>query len=201
MIKEVKNLTLNPDVFSIPTNPDLLAQYVRVYQANQRQGNAHTKTRGEVRGGGKKPWRQKGTGRARHGSIRSPIWVGGGTAHGPKARDWSLKMFTAMRKKALAISLSDKVREGNLLVIKNFNFAEPKTKQAVQVLDSFSLSDKKVLVILDSLDKNVMQSCQNLSKVSVSQASDLNAYQVLNAHTLVATEKSIGILEERLLTN
>lgn len=197
--KKVKDLTLDPNVFGVPLSIDLLAQYVRVYQSNQRQGTACTKTRGEVRGGGKKPWRQKGTGRARHGSTRSPIWVGGGTAHGPKPRDWSLKLFKKMSKKALATALSNCVVESQLSVVDKLEVKSLKTADMLSILEALSLAGKKVLIVLDTLDKSVITSCGNISTVSVIQAVDLNAYNVLGVDVLLITEKGIKVLEGRLV--
>jgi large subunit ribosomal protein L4 len=192
-------IDLNDQIFGIRPNEDLMAQYVRVYQANQRQGTVKTKTRGEVRGGGRKPWRQKGTGRARHGSIRSPIWVGGGTVHGPQPKDWSLKMPKKMRRKALFSALSQKAKEGDILVLNKLELKEIKTKELGEVLGNLPAKDK-ILIALDKVDENVILSARNLVGVETNQAKDLNAYDVLNTETIIFPKSSLKILEETFLS-
>ncbi len=189
---------LSDAVFGIKPNEDLMAQYIRVYRANQRQGTVKTKTRGEVRGGGKKPWRQKGTGRARHGSIRSPIWVGGGTVHGPQPKDWSLKMPKKMRRKALFSALSQKLKKGKILVITKIGLKEVKTKELKEILDRLPTKGK-TLIALDKMDQKVILSAQNLPKVKTIQVKDLNTYEVLNAETVVFLKSALKVLEETFL--
>jgi len=189
---------LDDRIFGIEPNEDLLAQYVRVYLANQRQGTAKVKTRGEVSGGGRKPWRQKGTGRARHGSIRSPIWVGGGTVHGPKPKDWSLRMPKKMRRKALFSALSQKVKEGGVLVLNKLELGRIKTKDLDKILKNIPIRGKTLLV-LDKVDKNVVLSARNMPEVKAIQAKELNAYEVLGAQTLVFPKKALRVLEETFL--
>jgi large subunit ribosomal protein L4 len=192
-------IDLNDQIFGIRPNEDLMAQYVRVYQANQRQGTVKTKTRGEVRGGGRKPWRQKGTGRARHGSIRSPIWVGGGTVHGPQPKDWSLKMPKKMRRKALFSALSQKAKEDDILVLNKLELKEIKTRELGEVLGNLPVKDR-TLIALDKVDENVILSARNLVGVETSQAKDLNAYDVLNTETIILPKSSLKILEETFLS-
>jgi len=189
---------LDDRIFGVEPNEDLLAQYVRVYLANQRQGTAKVKTRGEVSGGGRKPWRQKGTGRARHGSIRSPLWVGGGVAHGPKPKDWSLKMPRKMRRKALFSALSKKLKEEGILVLNKLELPEVKTKKLAKILSKLPVKDK-ILIALDKVDKNIILSARNIAGVKTIPAKDLNAYEVLNARTIIFPKASLKILEESFL--
>ena len=189
---------LDDQIFGITPNEDLMAQYVRVYRANQRQGTVKTKTRGEVRGGGRKPWRQKGTGRARHGSIRSPIWVGGGTVHGPQPRDWSLRMPTKMKRKALFSALSQKMKEGGILVLNRIELKGIKTKDLEGILNKLPIKDK-ILIALDKMDEKVILSARNLAGVKTIQAKDLNAYEVLNTKTILFPKSSLKVLEGTFL--
>ena len=189
---------LNDQIFGIKPNEDLMAQYVRVYRANQRQGTVKTKTRGEVRGGGRKPWRQKGTGRARHGSIRSPIWVGGGTVHGPQPRDWSLRMPTKMKRKALFSALSQKMKEGGILVLNRIELKGIKTKDLEGILNKLPIKDK-ILIALDKMDEKVILSARNLAGVKTIQAKDLNAYEALNTKTILFPKSSLKVLEGTFL--
>lgn len=187
---------LNPEIFEIEPNEELMAQYVRVYQANQRQGTVKTKTRAEVSGGGRKPWRQKGTGRARHGSIRSPLWVKGGVTFGPRPRDWSLKMPKKMRRKALFSALSQKAKEGKLLVLSKLNLEKVKTKAMSEVITALCPGRRKALLVLPELDEKVILSARNLSDVRTIRAQDLNAFEVLAAEILILLKDSLGVIEE-----
>jgi large subunit ribosomal protein L4 len=189
---------LNDQIFGIKPNADLLAQYVRVYRANQRQGTVKTKTRGEVRGGGRKPWAQKHTGRARHGSIRSPIWKGGGTVHGPQPKDWSLTMPKKMRRKALFSALSQKVKEEGILVLNRIGLKGVKTKELKGILKKLPVKDK-VLIALDKIDENAILSARNLAGVETVQVKDLNAYEVLDNKTIIFLKNSLKVLEETFL--
>lgn len=189
---------LPDEIFGVEPNKALLTQYVRVYRANQRQGTAKIKTRGEVRGGGRKPWRQKGTGRARHGSIRSPLWVGGGTVHGPRPKDWSLTMPKRMRRKALFSALSKKLKEEGILVLNKLELKGIRTKDLKEILDKLPVKDK-VLIALDAADKKIILSARNIAGVKTIPAKDLNAYEVLNAQTLVLPKKVLAVLEEVFL--
>ncbi len=193
-LKEEVNLPGN--IFSVPVNKDLLAQYVRVYLANQRLGTAKVKTRGEVRGGGRKPWPQKGTGRARHGSIRSPIWVGGGTAHGPEQpRDWTLKMPKKMRRAALFSALSAQLANGAVRVVKELKFEKPNTQKMAEFLSKSEL-EGKILLVLADVDENIILSSRNIPDIKTVQARQLNAYHVLDSDCVVFTKPSLGVLEE-----
>ncbi len=156
------DLELSETVFGAPVNEGLVHQAVVRYLANQRQGTASTKTRGEVSGGGRKPWRQKGTGRARQGSIRAPQWVGGGTVFGPKPRDYRQAMPKKARRAALRSALSSKVASGELLVLDELTFEEPKTKKMVEVLQNLKAAGASALVVTGELDRNVILSARNI---------------------------------------
>jgi large subunit ribosomal protein L4 len=190
-------LALDEKIFGLEPNQELLAQYVRVYRANQRQGTARAKTRAEVSGGGRKPWRQKGTGRARHGSTRSPLWVGGGKAHGPKPRDWSLKMPSKMKKAALAAALSAKAQSEDLLLLNKLELKEIKTNAMAKILSNLPVKNK-ILLVLGSLDKKIILAARNLPGVKTVPAADVNAYDVLNTKTLLLTKEALQVLKERL---
>src|SRR5437868_5426130 len=144
--EEVGELTLSEDVFGAPLNKPLIYEAVKAYMANQRAGTSATKTRGDVRGSGKKLWKQKGTGRARVASLRSPLWKGGGNVHGPQPRDWSTELPKKMKRGALKSALSERLREGNLVVIEDFNLSDHKTKTFIGVAQSFGW-DKKTLIV------------------------------------------------------
>lgn len=197
-------------IFGLPWNGSLVQQVVTSMQANARTPVAHTKTRGEVRGGGRKPWKQKGTGRARHGSTRSPIWVGGGVAHGPRNdKDYSKKINKKMRVKALYTVLSRKVKEGETLFIDSFDFAAPKSAQAKIILSAiagikgFERVDEKTknaaLIVLGNKDVNAAKSFRNFGNVDVVEAKDLNPVAVLG-HTylvFVSPNESIKAIASR----
>ncbi len=187
--KETEVITLPKEIFGQDINQTLLSQAVRVWQANQRQGNAHTKTRGEVRGGGKKPWRQKGTGRARQGSIRSPLWVGGGITFGPRTRDFAMKLSSKMRQAALRSALSAKLDD--VVVVKDFNLKEPKTKLAATAFKKLGLSGK-TLVILPEYSKEALLATRNMPSINLTTARDLSTYEVLAADKLVLAKDSLA---------
>ena len=181
----VGELELNDEIFAAPVNTALMHQAVVAYLANQRHGTAATKTRAAVRGGGRKPWRQKGTGRARHGSIRSPIWVGGGVTFGPQPRDYRLAMPKKARRQALKSALSSKVAAGSLIVLDELKFDEPKTRRMVEVLNNLQVQGK-ALVVTASEGRNVVLSARQSSLGSTPLgAQDLNAYAVLNSEQLI----------------
>jgi len=180
-------------IFNQKVNKPLIAQYVRVYLANQRQGTASAKTRGEVSGGGKKPWRQKGTGRARHGSTRSPIWVGGGVAHAPKPRDWSLKIPQKMRRQALLSALAFSESKGKIHCLTLPTLEKISTRKMSEWLSKKEISGATLLVLPDfkaSIHKKVLLSSRNIKGVNIIEASFLNAYFVLKAKNLVFLAKA-----------
>lgn len=188
--KSSANMTLDKNVFGIEPNEAILAQYVRVFTTNQRQGTSKVKGRSEVRGGGRKPWRQKGTGRARHGSIRSPIWVGGGVAHGPKPKNWLLKMPKGMRKVAMRSALSLSAAKNEIFVLEEIEFKKPNTKELSTILKNIKAGGK-ILIVLFEKDENIIKSASNLKKVNVSLYENLNVYDLLNANSVVFEKKAL----------
>lgn len=194
-------LSLPKEIFGATINEQLMAQAVRVYLANQRRAKAKTKTRAEISGSRRKIWRQKGTGRARHGDRYAPIFVGGGRAHGPTGKEnYKLKMGKAMRKKALFSALTSKLKEKEVIAIKGLAKIEPKTKEMAKVITSLPLKDKKkVLLVLPSILDNLIRAGRNLAGIDLVQANQLNTYQVLNHDQLVLMEESIKKLKETFL--
>lgn len=187
---------LNEAIFGAKTRAHLLHQAVVMQLANRRAGSASTKSKGLVRGGGKKPWRQKGTGRARAGSIRSPIWVGGGTTFGPQPRDYSYRLPRTARREALLSALSLKNRDGKIIVVDKFELDEAKTKLMVKALSELKV-ESAVFVISDS-DPKIERSARNLAKVKVLRVEGLNVYDLLRYDHLILTQEALKRLEERL---
>lgn len=187
---------LNPAIFGVKTRPSLLHQAVVMQLANRRGGTAATKSKGFVRGGGKKPWKQKGTGRARSGSIRSPIWVGGGTVFGPTPRDYSYRMPRSARKEALLSALSLKKQDGKLIVVDKLELEQPKTKIMAKALAELEI--KSVLIVIAQADDRVERSARNLPKVKVLRVAGLNVYDLMRYEHLILTEAALKALEERL---
>ena len=185
------DVKLDADVFGIEPNMDVLHQVVTAQLAAARAGTAKTKTRSEVRGGGRKPWRQKGLGRARHGSIRSPIWVGGGVAHGPQPRNYSQRTPKKMKRLALHSALSARASEAAIKVVDEFDWSAPKTKQAVGLLDAMDSSGKTV-VVLSALDGAAAKSFRNLADVRLVEPGHLTAYDVLWSDQVVFTSHTVG---------
>lgn len=201
--KEVGEVTLSDAVFGAELNEALIHAAVVNYQANGRQGTSATKTRGNVSGSGRKLWKQKGTGRARVASLRSPLWKGGGNVHGPQPRDWSYKMPKKMRRGALRSALSERLREGNLIIVDEFGFATPKTKDFVAAIGGLGLSDdaKKVTktLIIDSLDNsNLILSSRNVEKTKVTNSFGLNIYDIIYHEKLLVSKAAIEELNELL---
>ncbi|RJQ53559.1 MAG: 50S ribosomal protein L4 [Actinobacteria bacterium] len=195
--KKVGQVDLNPAVFEIEPNEAVVHQVVRSQLASARQGTAATKTRGEVRGGGVKPWRQKGTGRARAGSIRSPLWTGGGVVFGPHPRSYTLRVPRKMRNLALRSALSAKMGAGNLLVIDSFGLAEPSTKSATEVLARLNV-EGKVGVLCSPDEETTAMSLRNLPSARVFFTNELNVYDILDNDTLVVTKPALEQITEML---
>lgn len=195
--KETGAIELNDNVFGVEVNEALLHQAIVMQLASQRQGTHATKTRAMVRGGGRKPWRQKGTGRARAGSTRSPIWVGGGTVFGPQPRSYAFSMPRKARRAALKSALSAKVQAGEMMVLEDISFAEPKTKNVVKMLDSLKV-DEKALIITGELVDNVEKSARNIPGVKAIEASGLNAYDLLYHGKVLITKEAVARIEEVL---
>lgn len=186
---------LMDEVFAVKVKPEIVHSVFVAQSANQRQPWADTKNRGEVSGGGKKPWAQKGTGRARHGSIRSPIWKGGGVAFGPLTdRNYVTKINTKVRRLALKMCLSAKASEQGVFVVENYNFSDAKTKLFTALLTALSLSKKRVLVLTNGKEEKVLRMAANLPKVEVMAAADANVMAVLGAQAIVATPEGIAQL-------
>ena len=192
---QVGDIELNENFFGVEVNKGLLHQAVVLQLAGQRLGTHSTKTRGLVRGGGRKPWRQKGTGRARAGSRRSPVWVGGGTVFGPHPRKYGFSMPRKQRRLAIKCALSDKVNTGDLLVLDKLNFDEPKTKQVVKLLQDFKVDQKSLFVTAD-LVENVVKSANNLPGVKAIGSRNLNVYDILHHDKLFVTKEAIARIEE-----
>ena len=193
--KKVGDLELNESIFGVEVNDALLHQAVVMQLASQRLGTHATKTRGMVRGGGRKPWKQKGTGRARSGSTRSPIWVGGGTVFGPAPRSYAFRMPRKQRRLAIMCALSDKVQSGDFVVLDSIDFAAPKTKEMVKMLNDFSV-DSKALIITAGEAENVEKSSRNIPGVKAINTNGLNVYDILNHNKLFITKDAITRIEE-----
>lgn len=194
--KSAGTITLPEKVFGAKINKILIAQAIRVYLTNQRAGTANTKTRGKVSGGGKKPWKQKGTGRARAGSTRSPIWVGGGTTHGPINHPYSMTMPRKMRLAALASALSQKTADGQVVALKGLESLPAKTAKISKVISILPKS-AKYLILVDKKHADFALGARNLPNVSIAQAVDLTTYNLANNSTLVLTPDSLKVLEQR----
>jgi len=196
--KVVGEVELDKKIFDGNINYSLIHQAVVTYLANQRRGLASVKTRGEVRGSGRKPWRQKGTGRARVGSIRSPLWRGGGVIFGPKVRDYSKKFPQRMKNMALKSALNAKLKSNQIMIAKDINIDEPKTKKAVEVLRNLKLNGERIRIVKEKIDKNLKLALRNLEKVELEKADALTTYTVLDCKKLIITEESLKKIEERL---
>jgi large subunit ribosomal protein L4 len=194
---QVGDIELNDSVFGIEPNNHVLFEAVIMQRASLRQGNHKTKIRSEVAGGGRKPWRQKGTGRARQGSIRSPQWRGGGTVFGPVPRSYSYKLPKKVRRLAIKSALSSKVLAENILVLENLAFEAPKTKEFTKVLKGLSVESKALIVTAD-LDENVALSARNIPGVTVVTANGINVLDVLNHDKLIMTKAAVEKVEEVL---
>jgi large subunit ribosomal protein L4 len=191
--------TLDPKVFGVKANPALVHEVIVAQESNARESISHTKTRGEVRGGGKKPWKQKHTGRARHGSTRSPIWVGGGVVFGPRnTRVWSKKVNKKAKKAALRMVLSDKAAEGRIVVLSSFELSEYKTKAVAGLMKKLPLKGRKTLIALPSVPEKVWKSAANIPFISVSGVGSLNIVDLLKNHNLVMTVAAVSAVTESL---
>ena len=192
--KEVDKLELNDSVFGVEINEHLVHMAVVAQLANKRQGTQSAKTRAEVRGGGRKPWRQKGTGHARQGSTRSPQWTGGGVVFAPKPRDYSMKLNKKEKANAMKSVLTSKVNEEKFIVLDEFKLDEIKTKKFVEVMNNLKVS--KALVVLAEDDQNVIKSASNVASVKTANAGMINVYDILKYSTVVATKAAVEKIEE-----
>ena len=197
-MEKIKDLKLKKEIFGIEPNDCVLTDAINTARCGLRQGTYSTKTRSEVSGGGRKPWRQKGTGRARQGSIRATQWRGGGIALGPKPRDYSIKMNRKERRLALLSALSYKNKEKKIVVVDKIDLAGNKTKDMLNALKSLELNEKKVLVIMDELTENVILSSRNLQNVLLMEPAEINVLDILNADVLLFDKQAIADVEEAL---
>ena len=193
--KEIGTVELNDSVFGVEVNKAAVFEVVKNYLANQRQGTQSTKTRAEVRGGGIKPWRQKGTGRARQGSIRSPQWIHGGIALGPKPRDYRYSVNKKLKTVALKSALSAKVADGEMIVVDNIAFDEIKTKQVVGMLDALKV-ESKALIVTNEKNDIVVKSARNIEGVATTFMGSLNVYDILKYDVMVITKDAVSKIEE-----
>lgn len=196
--EKVDSYRLDPEVFDGKVNKKLLYQVILGYLANQRKGTASSKTRAEVRGGGRKPWRQKYTGRARAGSIRSPIWRGGGVVFGPKPRDYSVKLTKKMKRLALKSSLNAKFKDEQLLLLDKLEVEEAKTRMFVKILRNLKLDRVKTLFVLEGVPETLRLSCRNVPYVFVGKAQNVTAYDILNYKKVIFTKDGLEKIIERL---
>jgi len=196
--EKTAEIDLSDDIFDIEINKEVVHQVVTAQLAKVRSGTASTKTRSEVRGGGRKPWRQKGTGRARHGSIRSPLWVGGGITFGPKPRSYNKKVNKKMKKNALKSVLTDKVKNESVMILDELKMDEIKTQEMVNFLDDLGLKDRKVLILLPGKDKNIYLSARNIPHVKTLVLDGLNTYDLLDNEVILTTEEAVRKIEEVL---
>lgn len=192
--KKVEDISLSKSLFGVEVNNDLLSQYLHIYRTNQRQGTRGVKTRSDVSGGGKKPWRQKGTGRARVGSSRNPLWRHGGVAHGPKQKEYKLSFPKKMKKHAMKCALSFKFNSNSIKVLDKLSLEAPSTKSVSEILKKLGLNEKTLLVINNN-DSNIVKSVSNLAKAEVELVSNLNPYQVLNNKAILFLKDSVKELE------
>lgn len=192
--KQVEELELNDSIFGVEVSNHLMHMSVVQQLANKRQGTQSAKTRAEVRGGGRKPWRQKGTGRARVGSIRAPHWTGGGVVFAPKPRSYSFKLNKKEKRIALKSALSARVAEGKFIVLDELTFGSIKTKDMVKVLENLKV--EKALICINENDKNVILSARNIANVATAQTNTINVYDILRYDTFVITKAAVATIEE-----
>lgn len=191
-----RNITLDDAIYSIEPNDTVIYEAVRSFMANQRQGTAKIKGRSEVSGGGKKAFRQKGTGGARRGSMRSPLLKGGGKVHGPQPRDYYVGMNKKQKQLARKSALSYKAKDNAILVVEDFNFDVPKTKKFIDILSALKIQDKKVLLLTGGKQDNVYKSGRNLPKISVLEANKPSTYEILHADVLLIQESAVSEIEK-----
>jgi len=198
----IGKIELPKEIFGLSFNADLVHQVAVAQMSNRRQVSAHTKNRGEVRGGGRKPWQQKGTGRARHGSIRSPIWRGGGVVFGPrKEKNFKKKIPKKMKRKALLMVLSQKAKEKELIILDKIELEKGKTKEMAGIFSKLPCWGKTTFLILPSYDKKIFLATRNIPKVSVEEARNLNVLDLLNHKYLLMLRESINVIGNTFLNN
>lgn len=192
----IKEITLDDSVYNIEPNKEVLGQYLRVYLSNQRQGTSDTKTRSDVRGGGRKPWRQKGTGRARHGSIRSPIWVGGGITHGPHPKSWRKSLPRKLKQLAMRSALSQRMLDKDIVVVDKIEARSIKTGEIKKSLEKI-ITARKNLIVLKTKDENLLIATNNLRNLSISCSDNVNVYEILDADKIILLEDAALYLQEK----
>jgi large subunit ribosomal protein L4 len=192
----VEKVALRDDVFNVTAKEGVIHEAVVNFLANQRQGTHATKTKGLVSGGGKKPWRQKHTGRARSGSIRSPLWRGGGIVFGPQPRDYSYNIPKKMKRLALMAAFQKKLSAGEIIVVNNFAIEKPRTKEMISILKNLGLNDKSVLIVLPEKNDTVELSARNIPGVGIVKVSDITTYDVVAFNVLLMTKEAVARLEE-----
>ncbi|MCR1952187.1 MULTISPECIES: 50S ribosomal protein L4 [unclassified Clostridium] len=192
--KQVGDIQLNDNVFGVEVNTDAMHQVVVALLANKRQGTQSAKTRAEVRGGGIKPWRQKGTGRARQGSIRAPQWIKGGIVFAPKPRDYRMSVPKSMRRVAMKSALTSKVQDGQMVVLETLAFEAPKTKKMVEVLKAFDA--KKTLIVTGESNEVLYKSARNIADVQIMPVNNINVYDLLKFEKLIITKDAVSKIEE-----
>ena len=197
-MERVNDIKLSKEVFDITPNDNVLRDAINVARCGLRQGTYKVKTRSEVSGGGRKPWRQKGTGRARQGSIRAPQWRGGGIALGPVPRDYKIKMNRKERQLALKSALTYKNKDKEIIVVDKIEVSVPKTKEMLKLLDSLELTEKKVLIVMDELTENVILASRNLQNILIMEPYELNVLDILNADYLLIDSNALKSIEEAL---
>jgi len=198
--EKLEEISLPEKAFGVALNRDLMHQVVISQQSNKRQGNAHTKTRAHVSGGGKKPWRQKGLGRARHGSTRSPLWKGGGTTFGPiNEKIFEKKIPKKMKRKAMFMGLSSKVESKDLILVDVIKMSEAKTKLASAIFSKIVPEKKNTLIVLPNLDKDIILATKNIPYLKTIQAKDLNCLSILSCKNLIVLKESINVIEKVFL--
>lgn len=192
---QIGDVELSDDIFGVEINTHVMYEAVKNYLANQRQGTQSAKTRAEVRGGGRKPWRQKGTGRARQGSIRSPQWKGGGVVFAPKPRDYSYKLPKKIKRLALKSALSSKVQDKEIIVVDSLVLDAPKTKDMIKVLSNLK-ANKKTLVVIPERDENLILAARNIPGVKTAYVNTINVYDILNCDSFIITKDAVNKVEE-----
>jgi len=197
--KNVESIDLNKEVFNGKSNKSLLYQAVLMYRANMRRGTASTKTRGDVSGAGKKPWRQKGTGRARVGSIRNPIWRGGGIIFGPHPRDFRYSLPKKLKKAAFISSVNAKLKTGEIAALEDLSINEPKTKKIWTLLKGLKMDNKKVLLLVAKIDNNLKLSTRNIKKLTLKKIEEATAMDVLSSDNVVMTREAAHLLDKKVL--
>lgn len=194
--EKIGDIKLNEDLFNAKINKQIVHQIIKRHLADKRRGTASTKGRSDVRGGGRKPWKQKGTGRARAGTIRSPLWVGGGVVFGPQVRDYGFSMPKKMKLVALKSVLSDKVINKNVIILDKIELKNGKTKEIIEILNKLNLVNEKILIITENDNEQIKRAVNNLTNVSTITANKINAYDILSSNKVLVTKGALEVIEE-----